>query len=295
MINGFTVNNWLNRKPVEDSYSFDAEKGIMIVADGITRDPKNMPILCYGSKNPFKWHRFFKNYPNPSPAKKAADLFCKTALECLRSYGEIGKLSIRNAFDAGNEAIHSLNRKENPLPDYLENDFYGCVAAIASMQNGIISWGHIADPGVCVFDKDGNIPIARINTELNDELKSTLSEGPSSELGIVMSRRKLNFNMPEGRKLIRRNYRNNPTEEMAYGALTGESIAMYYVRTGQWILNPEESVVVYTDGLEHIIDDDNFRKQIKQKDIARLKRVCQKKVKTEGTAVVYFPELKGAA
>lgn len=296
MIDGFIVEHWLNRKPIEDSYVFDAEKGIMIVADGITRDPKGMPELCYGSRNPWKWYRFFKNYPNPSPAKKAADLFCRTAMEYMRSCMERGELAVRNAFDAGNEALHSFNRKENPAPDYLENDFYGCVAAIASIQNGMISWGNIADSRVCIFDKDGNTPVAQGNKELNEKSKISPNEGPSGELDDMLKLEyKTKFNLPVGRVIIRRHYRNNPTEELAYGALTGESVAMYYVKTGQWELNPEERVVVYTDGLEKIIHGDDFKEQVKQKDTLKLKKVCQKKVETEGTAVVYFPDLREVA
>jgi len=67
---------------------------------------------------------------------------------------------------------------------------------------------------------------------------------------------------------------------------------MHYVRTSQRELNPEESVVVYTDGLEHILNLGQFKSGILNRDISKLKKVSQKEVKTEGTAVVYLPDLR---
>jgi len=294
MIGGLTVKHFFNRKVNEDSYAFDSEKKIIVVADGITRDPKRMPVLPGSKTNPFElfnWWKFFKNYPNPSPAKKAADLFCETALDYMRDCNDRGALTIKKAFEEGNNAIHELNKNENPCVDFLENDFYGCVAAVASIQNGNLSLGYIADCGVAIADPEGNL------------VYKTKDEGPSKEISYKMKMmagfetncnndekiRKSEFRYPEGRRTVRGIFRNNPAEELAYGALTGESTAMHYVRAEQFELNPNESVAVYSDGLVHILNLEKFKSGIANRSIRELRNVCRKQVKTEGTLVVYFP------
>jgi hypothetical protein len=276
MITGFTVKNWLNLKPNEDSYLFCEPDGLIAVADGITRDPKNMPILPDSKLNLWAWHKFFKNYPNPSPAKEIADIFCDVAIDTLIFHPS----DILQAFEIGNRATKLRNRMDNPNPDYLENDFYGCVAALASIQNGILSWGYIADCGICMYDKDG---------ELIDKNK-TIDKGPSKELNDFLKENGISFRTPEGRRFVRRDCRNNIANELAYGALTGESVAMHYVKTGQWEIKPGNTVAVYSDGLNHVLEDGMFIDKVRKKDIEGIRKVCQKKVKTEGTMVLYFNE-----
>ena len=59
----------------------------------------------------------------------------------------------------------------------------------------------------------------------------TPNEGPNSKGSIdadIKSKYKTGFKFPEGRKIIRSEYRNNPIQPLAYGALTGEENAMRY-------------------------------------------------------------------
>lgn len=123
-----------------------------------------------------------------------------------------------------------------------------------------------------------------------------IDEGPCSEIDYLLKteystpEHSVSFRLPEGRKIVRAQFRNNIANELAYGALTGESVAMHYVRTGQWEIKPGDIVAVHSDGLNHVLDDGMFIDKIRQKDIEGIRKVCQKKVKTEGTMVLYFNE-----
>jgi hypothetical protein len=280
MITGFTVKNWLNLKPNEDSFLYSEDEKIIAVADGITRDPRNMPILPGSKLNLWAWYKFFKNYPNPSPAESAADLFCDIAVETMIISEEKNEKAMSHCFELANRAMRMKNLRDNPNPDYLENDYHACVAAIATLERDILSWGYIADCGICVYNKDG------------DMTNETKNEGPSKKLKDFLKENGISFRKPDGRRFVRRDCRNNIANKLAYGALTGESVAMHYVRTGQWVIEPGDSIVVHSDGLEHVLKDGKFIDKIRQRDIEGIRKVCQKNVKTEGTAVIYFNEKK---
>jgi len=87
-ITAFTKHNpkyaYLNH-PEEDSFKYSINEGgrvIVAVADGITRD------------------RIGESYPNPNPAKEAADLFCNSFLAYIRNR-TLGDNSIKDAFRYG--------------------------------------------------------------------------------------------------------------------------------------------------------------------------------------------------
>jgi len=106
-------------KPAEDS--FLCQKNIFCVADGITRDPTTPIDFGNLSKE-----ELLKNYPNPSPAKIAADLCCQSFIKYCQKNPDP-----KSALVFANEKIKELNHKKNPYPDYLVNDFWACTAVLA--------------------------------------------------------------------------------------------------------------------------------------------------------------------
>ncbi len=58
MINAVIAKNPWNLKPFEDSYRYDEHENLIVVADGITRDPIRMPVLPE-RKDYIGWLRFF--------------------------------------------------------------------------------------------------------------------------------------------------------------------------------------------------------------------------------------------
>src|SRR5687768_7610651 len=118
--------------PGEDS--FEIKDNIFVVADGITRDAIGYPD--YSAQTP---EILVKNYPNPSPAKKASELFCRSFVNKLSNIkNEISEDLIRKAFIYGNRKIKELNKRSNPNPDYLEKDFWGCVACGGVIKDNVL-------------------------------------------------------------------------------------------------------------------------------------------------------------
>lgn len=260
--------------PREDCWRFDEIEGIMGVADGITRDPEG--ILVLPDKDDF-WGNVKAGvkYPRPSQARISADRCLEAIRYYLRKSDCIDEKEIEAAMAFANCEIGVINERANPNPDFLFDDYWACVASVAALQGDELVYGFIADCGVAVFDEKGNV----IRTD---------NEGPNSKGSIdddVKAKYDTTFKHPEGRKIIRSLYRNNPSNPLAYGALTGQPEAMHYVRTGQFEVKPGSMALVYTDGLENTIFSGKFADKLRQRDFRGLKKLCKAGVKGEGTLV----------
>lgn len=287
---GFTVKNWKSLKPIEDAYSISNDGRTIAVADKITRDPRRTPMLQFPKhKLDILGYlgavRFFANYPESG--NDVSGLAC--SLFTTRHWKDASCEEVRDEVEQINSAIGRLNEYTKKVNhwgkfDYLEHDIPGCVAAGAVENDGKVIYFYIADCGIAVYDKFGNIKFR------------TKNEGPNSRGSIdydVAKKFKTGFNFPKGRKIIRENYRNKPDNPLSYGALTGEKEAMSYVRTGETSVQEGEVLMGYSDGLEDMIENREFRKilfeGIGRKDFGvmkdRLRRFCRSKVRSEGTLV----------
>lgn len=280
------------RRP-EDSYEYDEKDGLMVVADGITRDPKNMPVLP-NRKELAGMLKFFWNYPGSklkfwkreiSPAKITADRCCNAFMGAMRSFDCKDARAIYLSYGKVNEEINILKEKHNPEPDYLENDYWGCVSAGSAIREEegqrILSYGYIADCGIAVFGNG------------NGKKFWTLNEGPNSKGSIdadIKEKYKTGFKFPEGRRIIRSEYRNNPKQLLAYGALTGEENAMKYVRVGEIEIEKRDIVIIHTDGLEDIVKSGELSEAIDLEYLNSTINYCKKRVRNEGTMVFYINE-----
>ena len=284
MMNGFIVKNWklkLLGHSIEDSYSISPDIETIAVADGVTRDPA--PYLPDKSTLAGKL-KFILSYEKPSRAKRAADDFTEVSPELLREYKIRDHNAIRHVFELANNTIAKRNQIDTPNPDYLTNDFPGCVAALTSYFDGAIHWGFICDCGLSVLDEKGNI---KFKTE---------NEGPDKYnrhwFGGLLKNK--SWNEPETRKIVRSQFRNNPQEINSYGVLTGEETAMHYVKTGFYEAKPSDVLLVYSDGISELMFDKNgdikneFASKIKVKDFKGLEKMCKKQVHSEGTLVYHI-------
>jgi len=207
----------LNR-PEEDSFKYVEKDGkiIIAVADGITRD------LINGK------------YPIPSPAKKAADIFCKSFLE-------------KQNFEYCNKKIAELNK--NLKVDYLENDFAACVAVGGVIENTKLKYGFTSDCGVAVFDEKGILKFR------------TRDEGPAKYYKQRWNSEKmkgLTWEDDEARRLTRSEFRNNLDNPYSFGVFTGEDNAIKFVHTGNKKLNNKDYIIFYSDGFSSIIYSRKF-------------------------------------
>lgn len=229
--------------PTEDSFKVRTDKdyGIFVVADGITRDPNKIKKIVIDFSNKELAKKISKNYPRPSPAKIAADLFCKSFVKYYNNSFDIFEL-----FKKANDKIRLLNKKKNKKQDYLGNDFWACVASGAILSNNRLYWGFISDCGLAVFDESGKLKFR------------TNNEGPSKQIDALLKKRGTSFAFQKGRRLARKFYRNNPAESFSYGAITGEQKSLYYVRTGEIKVNCGDYIIFFSDGALPILFSDKF-------------------------------------
>jgi hypothetical protein len=230
--------------PQEDSfrYSIAKDKIIIAVADGISRDPIGMPEFP-----DYKTFTGKVKYPIPSPAKKAADLFCESFIEKSRK-AEPSTNSVKESAIYANKKINLLNK--NLKVDYLENDFAACVASFGIISNGTLYHGFITDCGVCVFDEKGRLKFRTKNEGPNLEIEKETAKNPE-KYGA-------SWRDPRRRARTRSWYRNNLKEPLSYGAFTGEKQAINFVRTNETKLNQNDFVIFYSDGFVPIIFSENF-------------------------------------
>lgn len=235
---------WL---PAEDSVAF--KNMVFCVADGITRDPK-LPPKFKGKKI----EDALKYYPNPSGAKKVADIFCNDFVTLAKELK-----NIKAIFTEINSSIANYNNKKIELVDYLTDDYFACVACGGYIKNNILYYGYIGDCGLAIFNKDG---------KLKFQTKNGLADFINFE-NKYLRKKDFNWVMPEYRHLIRSEYRNkkktHKNKLISYGALTGEKGAISFINQGKKKLNTGDLVVAYSDGFENIINCPDFFKTIYNK------------------------------
>lgn len=227
-----------SKKPQEDS--FKHTDNLFVVADGITRDPINSKDF-----STLTFETFFDNYPNPSPARTAADNFVDSVLSSFSG-------DLKEVYYLSNSSIKELNEARNPIPDFLENDYWACVAATAYINENKLYWSVIGDCRVKVFDKDNKVKFESPNSVEIFEKYFFSKDNP----------RFANFDWkkPEDRILIRKEFRNNPKQIVnnkcvSYGAITGERDALDFMHFGELELDSGDLVLVYSDGFEKIVND----------------------------------------
>src|SRR3989344_4406198 len=242
IMQGYTARNILHRlagMPCEDSYAFDSEQGIGVVADGVTRD--SMQWLP-DERSLWGKLKFATCYERESKAAMASAVCVDTIGDYLRESPERHQGALWFAFQKANLLIHELNCSlglTSDSVDYLENNYAGCVAAAALVNSGKLHWAYLADCGVAIVDRTGDL------------VERTKDEGPSvhdEERWQYPELQGRVWEDPFARAFIRKMFVNTPQQPFSYGTLTGEPTAMSYVRTGTRELREREQVLIYSDG-----------------------------------------------
>lgn len=235
--------------PAEDSLlQYD---NIFCVADGITRDP--ISPKDFTDKKP---EEILKKYPNPSGAKFAADLFCKTFVKSLKD-AEPSKEQVKKAFITANKNIAKLNKKHFAKIDYLVNDFFACVAVGGVIHDNKLYWGGICDCGIIIYSKNGAIKFQTDNW-MSDFINYENNNLKTPEF---------NWTKPKYRKLVRSEFRNNPNKIVdgkliSYGAMTGEKNVEKFMNFGVVELKRDDLIIFFSDGFEDTVNRDDFFKHI---------------------------------
>lgn len=223
--------------PVEDQFYANNNEGI--IADGITRDPIGVSDL---SSIPF--NEMLKKYPRPSGGQLAAQTIVNSF---ANSQGTLFERLVQC-----NKDVKKLNNKYIKKCDYLENDYYGAVAACAKITDDFLDYAFICDCGVMILDKN-----CQVKFQTEDE--KLLYSDPYIDANIT------SWSLPQNRVLVRSKYRNNldtkvNSQCVSYGALTGEDTALEFIRSGRVKLEKEDLVVIYSDGFSEFFKLDEFKK-----------------------------------
>lgn len=224
---------------VEDCYY--ASDNEVIVADGITRDPIGSSDLSTYSDD-----EFIKSYPRPSGGEIAA----KTIVDTFKN----SKGALKERLIEGNNKLKEINKKYIKECDYLKNDYYGTVASCIKIERNILHYAYICDCGVIIYDKLGKV---KFKTPDDKEL---YSDPYINKIGIP-------WHLKEARVIVRRDYRNNLNNIkngkcISYGALTGETAAIDFIKTGEVTLEKGDTVIVYSDGMVNFLLEKEFIKLV---------------------------------
>lgn len=227
-------------KPVsEDEFFVNADRGIFVVADGVTRRGFSGP------------------YPDPSPARAAAKATVKSFSDANR--GQFTERQMHKAFKRANESVRAVNRSLGLWDDHdwWGRDLAGAVAAGLVIQEALFVYGFIADCGVAQISAESGLL-----WHTPDLLAPAEKHFPSvEELG-----------QKERFIRVRRDFRNRPeAKHPTYGVLTGEEAALSYVQVGARPYGHGEVLAVYSDGAApFVIKDSTFQQLLGQATEAEL-------------------------
>lgn len=227
-------------KPQEDALWRDEKRGVFLVADGITRTPPTV------------------GYPNPSPAKLAADCLVEEIQHSLLTAPRT-PAGLRAACRAGNQRVAKLNQQLGLADrcDWWENDLAGAVFAGLLLDATEFVWGFLTDCGVAHLSPAGEL--LWITPDQLTPVHQYFPPPPQTR---------------DKQVAIRRDYRNKPDKglDRTYGAFTGEETAIVYLQTNSRTYEAGDVLTVFTDGAHHLVTDAPFQALLARgtsKDIER--------------------------
>jgi serine/threonine protein phosphatase PrpC len=170
-------------------------------------------------------------YPNPSPALQVSELFIESSYNYLRDnsdkMGDYLQL-IKNAFSVGNQAVCNFNLA------YSGNFYPGTVGIIVIIKDDEMYYGYIGDCCGILLAGEEKEKFTECQTEL---IHAHIKEFTASQ--------------------VRNEICNNAKHPYSYGVLDGREGALDFVVTGKLILTKYDELLLYTDGLEQIIEKIN--------------------------------------
>jgi len=211
--------------PTEDAFRFSDERGVYVVADGVTRTTQTTG-----------------GYPPESPATAAAERVVTVLYELLQSTPYTPE-NFQSACRRANEMVKYVNERLGlwDKPDYYERDLAGAVFSGVFIAPNYYLAGYLGDCRVAHFSGEGKRKW--ISPDLIAPVRAYFPSLPETK---------------ERRIIIRRDFRNKPVQGMdkTYGVLTGEDTALAYVQT---VIKPYEAgdvLVVCSDGAARLIENE---------------------------------------
>lgn len=248
-------------QPIAEDY-FKVENEIFCVADGVTRDTIYGEAVPY-PKNEEEVKKWIKEYPNPSGAYEAAKICAEKFVEYVSKIPKenFTKEIIKDIANQVNQDIGKIN--ESRTIDYQKEDYYCCEAVGGIIVKDRLYCFSIGDCHITTFDENYHSLFTTINNhkQFEDYLDN-----------IYCKQHLFDWNKPEDRIMVRREYRNKPDKkyqgkDISFGALSGEKEAEYYIDTYEIDLSKVKYICAYSDGCEPIFENkESIRKIIQNPD-----------------------------
>jgi len=176
-------------------------------------------------------------YPNPSPASIVSKFFCDSIIE---SNIKSKNFNIVQAFIDANRVIKNFNGQIN------SSSFKpGTVGIVVSLnKDNTMSFASIGD---CILIVIRDNSVIKLNNKQTAALRKAEANGQK-------------FSATE----IRNELCNNPNHPLGYGVLNGNIKAVNFIEHGNFDLKKSDIIVLMTDGLEILMEQDNFVDIIKR-------------------------------
>jgi hypothetical protein len=245
---------YFNKRPAEDSISFDAQRGVFAVADGVG--------LWEGIE-------YVGNYPRISGSAKLSRAFSRTFVQYIARHP---RASVLDGFRAGNVAAGKVNAGRSKYDVFRKhNGLFAATAAMAIVRDTVLHWGNICDAGVAVIDSKGNLKLRKENCGNSFSWPKDIKSYEASTWTLFF-------------RTLARNGVDRNGKLQGYGVVTGEPEAEFFLETGVYKLRRGDTVLVYSDGFSPYISFAPFRKMLAGAESERVFREGAEKIATVKTA-----------
>lgn len=221
--------------PPEDYFIVSRKCRAAVVADGVT-----IIARLYAGRD----------YPNPSPALKAAKCFCRAFIHQVEKAELVFEQpAMERWFRVGNSAVRKYNQsvgRNASNIDYWEHDFFATTAASWVQIGHHVYWGAIGDSRIAMLDNCGGLTFCSPVDEPSRLLVDAAVEEEGKERAQYLARTLRN----------RVDAFGNPC---GYGVCTGEPAATRYLHAGVAGIHPGSLVVAMTDGFTEYLKLQRFR------------------------------------
>jgi serine/threonine protein phosphatase PrpC len=202
-------------------------------------EQKKIFIVCDGVTR----DRINGIYPNPSPASEVAKLFAEECFNEIVIRLENTKVDVQELLD---KSFKISNRKILEFNKNFDTFRPGAVALALIIKNNTISFCYIGDCIGIFYHKD---------------IVSRFTESQTKLIHL----NKAQFTTQQ----IRQEICNNFSHPYGFGVLDGNPNAELFIKSASFILKPQSTIVLSTDGIEHLIKikGEKFIEQMSSKKI----------------------------
>lgn len=217
--------------PQEDFGLHNVEKGLFIVADGVTLDPESE-----------------KTYSYPSDAFEVAKILTETTVNTLLTKDQVVSSDLHKALMKGNEKVKMYVENTMRWKNRESNGYSigSAVAAVMCIKDKLLNYAMVEDCNITLL-RGGKLETLNKDTRFENarEYLKTFPDG-------------YDWGNQEHRARKRRDIVNNDDIEKGLGIFDGRPGVEKYIVEGSETLVSGDIVFIYSDGFVNAINDADF-------------------------------------